>query len=187
MHYREIIVDADLCNKLGASTKYPYLRILFPLLADSIVIHRVVYDEIMQSQSTKEQINGLIDEGLMSIVDKNVLSDVERQLYDSTWQLLASRMMNPKEPRKNKGEVSSLAFAKTRSIPIFATDEMDLQPIIDKVLNAGMDKISCLRVIHIVEQIKAGDFPSLGRREAKQIWIIAGKQKTVFDTDIWPI
>jgi hypothetical protein len=50
-----------------------------------------------------------------------------------------------------------------------------------------MDKISCLRVIHIVEQIKAGDFPSLGRKDAKNIWILAGKPKIVFDTDIWPI
>lgn len=187
MHYREIIVDADLCNKLGASTKYPYLQILFPLLADSVVIHRVVYDEIMQSQSAKDQIHRLIAEGLMSIVDETGLSETECLLYESTWQLLARRMMNPKQPRKNRGEVCSLAFAKTKAIPIFATDEMNLQPIIDGVLNAGMDNISCLRIIHIVEQIKAGEFPLLGRKEAKQIWVIAGKQKSIFDAEIWPV
>lgn len=187
MHYGEIIVDADLCNKLGDSAKYPYLRIVFPLLADMVYIHRIVYDEIMMSAQVKEQIHSLISEGLMRIVDKSDLDTAESMVYTSTWELLAKRMMNPDKPRKNRGEVASLSFAKTRSIPIFATDEMDLQPIIDAVLNTGIHDITCVRIIDLVKQIKAGDFPSLGRKDAKLIWLIAGKKKEHFDQDVWPL
>jgi len=123
VHYGEIIVDADLCNKLGDSAKYPYLRIVFPLLADMVYIHRIVYDEIMMSAQVKEQIHSLISEGLMRIVDESDLDTAESMVYTSTWELLAKRMMNPDKPRKNRGEVASLSFAKTRSIPIFATTD----------------------------------------------------------------
>ena len=81
MHYGEIIVDADLCNKLGDSAKYPYLRIVFPLLADMVYIHRIVYDEIMMSAQVKEQIHSLISEGLMRIVDESDLDTTESMVY----------------------------------------------------------------------------------------------------------
>ncbi|TAH48876.1 MAG: hypothetical protein EWM51_10640 [Treponema sp.] len=123
----------------------------------------------------------------MQIVDKSDLDVAESIVYKATWTLLANRMMNPDKPGKNRGEVASLSFAKTRFIPIFATDEMDLQPIIDSVLNTGVDDITCLRIIDLVKQIKAGDFPSLGRSDAKLIWMIAGKKKEYFDKDVWPL
>jgi len=187
VQYGKIIVDADLCNKLGDSAKYPYLRILLPLLADMVYIHRIVYDEIMMSAQVKAQIHDLISEGFMKIVDESDLDAAEAIVYKSTWTLLARRMMNPNNPRKNKGEVASLSFAKTRSIPIFATDEMNLQPIIDAVLNTGMNDIKCLRIIDLVKKIKAGEFPSLARKDAKVIWRMAEKKKEHFDQDVWPL
>ncbi|MBN2569850.1 MAG: hypothetical protein JXB42_10520 [Deltaproteobacteria bacterium] len=146
-----------------------------------------MYDEIMLSKIVKDQINDLIAQGKMKIVDDSSLDDIERLIFSSTQKLLAQRMMDPREPRKNRGEVASLSFAKIRSIPIFATDEMNLQPIIDAVLNTGFCDITCLRIIDIVKQIKEGDFPSLERKDAKLIWRIAGKKKEHFDTDVWPL
>ena len=91
---------------------------MFPLLADTVYIHRLVYDEIMMSAQVKEQIHDLISEGIMQIVDDDDLDTAESMVYTSTWELLAKRMMNPDKPRKNRGEVASLSLAKTRSIPI---------------------------------------------------------------------
>jgi hypothetical protein len=146
-----------------------------------------VYDEIMMSKIVKDQINDLIAEKKMMIVEDSSLDATERKLFSSTWSLLAQRMMNPQEPRKNRGEVASLSFAKARSIPIFATDEMNLQPIIDSALNTGICDITCLRIVDIVKLIKQGGYPSLTRKDAKLIWLIAGKKKEVFDTDVWPV
>ncbi|MDD3904417.1 MAG: hypothetical protein WC136_07195, partial [Sphaerochaeta sp.] len=70
---------------------------------------------------------------------------------------------------------------------IFATDEKNLQTIIDSVLNAGMQKITCLRIEDIVKQIKEGQFCTLGRKDAKLIWAISGKKTEVFNSVIWPL
>jgi hypothetical protein len=67
---------------------------------------------------------------------------------------LASVMVDPRKPNKNKGEICSLAYAKVKDIPIFATDECDLQPIIDSQLNTGMNDIYCLRIIDIINMAK---------------------------------
>lgn len=95
-------------------------------------------------------------------------------------------MIDPRRPNKNKGEACSLAYAKVKAIPIFATDEYDLQPIIDKLLNTGMGDISCLRIIDIINMAKSGKI-GLPRKHAKAIWVISGKNKDDFDRLIWPL
>lgn len=96
-------------------------------------------------------------------------------------------MINPTKPRKNRGEVASLAIAKIKSIPIFLTDERDLQPIIDKILNNGFNDISCIRIVDIIEKMKLGKINGYSRKQGKAIWIAAGKRKDIFDNQIWPL
>ena len=92
----------------------------------------------------------------MKIVSEAVLPVQEQLLYHATFKLLSKRMIDPRYPRKNLGEVSSLAYAKTMDIAIFATDEMHLQTIVDELLNTELHKITCLRIIDIIQAIKAG-------------------------------
>ena len=68
---------------------------------------------------------------------------------------------------------------------MFATDEMNLQPIIDKQLNTGIDDIVCIRIVDIINKATIGEL-QLSRKEAKCLWRVAGKDKDVFDTQIWP-
>ena len=96
-------------------------------------------------------------------------------------------MMNPNRPRKNQGEICSLAIAKTKSIPYFATDEKKLQPIIDKALNTGMNDIICVRIEDVVQKIKSGELSAFKRKEAKVLWRLAGKRTDIFDRNIWPV
>ena len=77
-------------------------------------------------------------------------------------------------------------FAVLGRIPIFATDEKDLQPIIDKQLNTGMDDITCIRITDIITKAKEGEI-AVPRKIAKALWIVAGKRKEVFDNEIWPV
>ncbi len=181
-----MIVDADLCIKLGSSEKYRFLQEILPLIAKEIYMHSHARGEVMIPKSANEQIEKLVREKSVTVVNETELSPQERAFYDMTYAKLAAAMIDPRRPNKNKGETCSLAYAKVKGIPIFATDERDLQPIIDSRLNTGIDDIHCLRIVDIVEMAQKGEI-DLPRKTAKALWVIAGKNKADFDQYIWPI
>ena len=185
MIYKEIIIDADLCLKLGSSQKYPYLQTLLPLLADTIYIHEVVNGEI---KTDRAQIDSLIKSGKVKILTEAELSSNELTGYIATYNKLGRVMLNANNPNKNRGEVCSLAMAKTKGIHYFASDEkkVNLQDIIDQLLNTGMDDITCVRIQDIINLIKDGKLSDMTRKDARLIWIISGKDKAFFDSKIWP-
>lgn len=187
MKLKEMIVDADICIKIGNSSKYRYLEKLFPTIADKVYIHRSVYNEIIIPICAKEQIDNLIENGIAEIIDDSSLSVFEKAIYEATFLSLASVMINPQKPNKNHGEVASIAMAKTKSITYFATDEKDLQIIIDEKINTGIDDIHCIRIIDIIKRIKEGTLKGLKRKEAKVLWRLSGKSTDWFDKEIWPI
>ena len=135
--------------------------------------------------------------GLSETDVRKIITDANAQLRknekdkdivgDQIFRLLTSVMMNPHNPRQNHGEVCSLAMAKAFSIPVFFTDERQLQPIIDKNLNTGIDDITCVRIVDAVIKMMNGDITGFSRKQAKAIWTMAGKDKRVFDVEIWPI
>lgn len=186
MIFENIIIDADICIKIGGSPKYRFLELLFPKIANKIYIHKKVYDEIMSPACAKEQVDLLIRRGTIKLIDEEQLSDIEKFIYHSTSASLANIMINPNNPRKNVGEVCSLAMAKTKSITYFGTDEKDLQIIIDEKLNSGIDNIYCIRIIDIIYMIRDGKL-NFKRKEAKALWRLSGKSTEWFDNEIWPL
>lgn len=140
----KMIVDADLCIKLGGSSKYKYLYDILPLVSKNIYKHTQAHSEVMMPVASVSQLRALVSEGKV------------------------------------------LAYAKAVGIPVFATDEMNLQPIINTQLNAGIDDITCLRIVDIIKMAKEGEV-NISRKVAKALWLVAGKKKETFDTDIWPI
>lgn len=187
MKLKGVIIDADFCIKVGASAKYRYLEKVLVELAEKVYIHRVVYDEIMVPLCAKEQIDKLEKEGTLELIDEADLVTVERRIYQNAYQMLANVMINPSKPRKNQGEVYSLAMAKAKGIPYFVTDEKDLQPIIDKILNNGMDDIYCVRIEDVIAKIRNEEMQGFKRKEAKVLWRLAGKSTELFDHKIWPL
>jgi len=187
--YEKIIVDADLCIKLGGSEKFKFLVEVLPLVSVKIYMLRHAFEEVLLPQSAKNQLKELVDNGTVEIVSEDELDSTEKATYQMTYHILANVMIDPEKPNKNKGETCSLAYAKTTGIPIFATDEKELQPIIDKHLNTGIDDIHCLRIINIVELVRDGKI-SLQRKYAKAMWRIASGRTNandIFDTEIWPL
>ena len=69
---------------------------------------------------------------------------------------------------------------------VFATDEKNLQPIIDSQLNTGIDDITCIRIIDIIEKAHSGEV-EISRKICKALWVVAGKRKEVFEQKIWPV
>jgi len=181
-----MIIDADLCIKLGSSDKYHFLLEVLPAVAKKICMHSHAFGEVRNPMSAQRQLVSLVSQGTIFIVNETELGPKERTVYDMTYNQLGAVMIDPRKPNKNKGEICSLAYAKVKDIPIFATDECDLQPIIDKLLNTGMNDIHCLRIIDIINMAKDGQI-SLPRKSAKAIWVISGKNKDDFDRYVWPI
>ncbi len=182
----QMIIDADLCIKLGSSDKYHFLLEVLPIVAKKIYMHSHAFGEVRNPMSAHRQLVNLVSQGTVFIVNETGLDPKERTVYDMTYNKLAAVMIDPRKPNKNKGETCSLAYAKVKDIPIFATDECDLQPIIDKLLNTGMNDINCLRIIDIINMAKNGQI-NLPRKSAKAIWVISGKNKDDFDRSVWPI
>ena len=136
--------------------------------------------------SAIQQLNELIAEGKVVLVNECNLIMADKAVYAATYENLAKVMIDPRRPNKNKGEVCSLAYAKATGIPVIATDEMNLQPIIDTQLNTGIDDITCIRIVDIIEKAYQGEI-AVPRKVCKALWIICGKLKETFDREIWPL
>lgn len=182
----KMIVDADICIKLGGSSKYKYLYEILPLVSEQIYMHTYAHSEVMMPSSAVDQLKDLLLEGKVTLVNESSLESVDRAVYDAAYKQLERVMINPKRPNKNKGEVCSLAYAKAAGIPVFATDEMNLQPIIDKQLNTGINDILCIRIVDIIKKVRDGEI-DLPRKVCKALWLITGKKKELFDQEIWPL
>ena len=189
MKLKAVIVDADFCIKIGSSSKYRYLEKLLPELSEVVYIQKIVYEEILYPLCVREQIDSLKTQGMLSLLDDKKLLPIEKEIYESTYQLLSKVMADPRNRRKNRGEMVSLAMAKTKGIPYFATDEMNLQAIIDNLLNTDFkdSNIECIRIENVVKKMRDGELDGFKRKEAKVLWVLAGKKKEDFDTQIWPI
>lgn len=184
--FDKMIIDADLCIKLGGSDKYRYLYDVLPLVSKTVYMHTHAYSEVMLPLSAVSQLHDLISDRKIELVNENTLNSLERLIFDAAYRKLESVMINPYKPNKNKGEVCSLAYAKAKGIPVFATDEMNLQPIIDSQLNIGIDDITCIRIVDIVERAHKGEI-DISRKICKALWTVSGKKKEIFDIKIWPI
>ncbi len=181
-----MIVDADLCIKLGGSQKYRYLYDILPMVSEKIYMHTHAYGEVLMPPSAVAQLRDLVDEGKVEIVNENDLEVCDRVVYEATYHILERVMIDPHRPNKNKGETCSLAYAKATGIPVFATDERNLQPIIDSQLNTGVDDITCIRIVDIIKKARSGEV-NIPRKICKALWLVSGKRKESFDDEIWPI
>ncbi|KLU60496.1 hypothetical protein CEB3_c33470 [Peptococcaceae bacterium CEB3] len=62
--------------------------------------------------------------------------------------------------------------------------DADLQPIIDSLLNTGINYIRCLRIVDMINMAKCGQI-NIPRKRAKAIWTISGKSRDDFDRTVW--
>ena len=74
----KIIIDADLCIKLGGSNKYKYLYDILPLIAEKIYMHTHAFGEVMMPSSAVSQLKDLISEGKVELVNESSLDPQNR-------------------------------------------------------------------------------------------------------------
>lgn len=128
MKVGKIIIDADICIKIGWIQNILLIEKIIPTLAEKAYMHRYVYeDEILTPKNAKIQIDNLMKLGIIEILDEENLEELDRKIYEDTKNILKWAMIGTKEKGKNWGEVLSLSMAKVLGIPYFMSDERELQ------------------------------------------------------------
>lgn len=189
MKYSRVILDADICIKIGSYEKHKFLEMLLPNIAEVVYMHRYVYEnEVLTPRNAKEQIDKLIKLGNIEIVDEESLDFIEKKLYQGNIEILERAMIGTKKEGKNWGEVLSISMAHIKGIPYFMSDEGGLQEIIDYNINKGMDNdISVVRIRDIINLIKDNPDSNINRKTAKAIWRSTGNSNEYFDNNIWKL
>lgn len=187
MKYGKIILDTDICIKIGNYDKVKFLEMIIPKIAEKAYMHRYIYEnELLTPKNAKDQIDNLIKENIIEILDEKKLSIVDKLIYEDTKNTLKEFMIGTKEEGKNCGEVVSLSMAKTLTISYFVSDENKLQSIINKHLNTGTEyDIKVIRIEHIVKWIEKNRDCDIGRKTAKALWRSCRKDTWEFDEVIW--
>lgn len=186
MRFTEVILDADICIKLGRFEKIPILRDILPLIADKIYIYRYVYEnEVLTPDSARRQLDELHKLGLLEIVSESNLPPLDLAIFKTIKDKLIWAMVGTTEEGKNWGEVLSLTFAKMKGIPIIMSDESKLQSLIDRYLNigAGNSQITVFRVKNLIEWIRDNPECGIKRSYAKGIWLALDSRKTIENFD----
>lgn len=189
MRYEKIILDTDICIKIGNYEKVKFLEMVIPRIAEKAYMHRYVYqNELLTPKNAKVQIDNLIKDNIIEILAEDKLDSLDKRIYEDTKGKLKKYMIGTKEEGKNWGEVLSLSMAKTLNIPYFVSDEANIQPIIEKHLNVGTEyDIKVVRIEHIVKWIKENKECDISRKTAKALWRSCGKDNNEFDRVIWNI
>lgn len=187
MKYAKIILDTDICIKIGNYETVKFIEMIIPKIAEKTYMHKYVYeDELLTPKNARVQIDNLIKDGIIEILDEENLGFINKRIYEDTKSKLKKYMIGTKEKGKNWGEVVSISMAKTLNIPYFASDEGDIQPIIDTHLNTGTEyDIRVIRIEHIVKWIKENRDCGINRKTAKALWRSSGKDNDFFDKYIW--
>ena len=93
MKYDKIILDTDICIKIGNYEKVKFLELIIPQIAEKAYMHRYVYEnELLVPKNAKNQIDKLIRESIIEILDEENLNLVDKFIYEDTKNTLKKYM-----------------------------------------------------------------------------------------------
>ena len=189
MKYDKIILDTDICIKIGGYVKVKFLEIIIPNICNKAYIHEYVYkDELLTPKNARNQIDNLMKDGIIEILREDNLDKLDKNIYDDTKDKLKKYMIGTEEKGKNWGECVSISMAKTLNIPYFLSDEKQLQSIIDRYINTGGKyDLEVVRMNDVIRWIKENKECNINRKTAKALWRSAGKSNEIFDKELWNI
>ncbi len=114
------VLDADFAIKVGRMESKKIIEEVIPVFIEALYIHKYVYDnEILTPPNVKLQLENLISQRKAFIVDQEFLAAKghnKELIYQQTRDFLKANHGDSTSPRKNWGEIVSLAFAKAEGI-----------------------------------------------------------------------
>ncbi len=191
----KVIIDADVCIHLARYGKVNALRCVLENIASHVFVHEYVLREELLSSSCSLEISRMVEENTITLLSPDTdLTPFQKTNYDATCALLANALgcVLSEGHSRHKGEVLSIAIAKTLGIHIFVSNERALQREIDDCINTGMDDIRVFRMKDIILWIRANPECGLSRKDARYIWLLSFDKsridyyKTEFD-QLWPV
>ncbi len=191
----KVIIDADVCIHLARYGKVNALRCVLENIASHVFVHEYVLREELLSSSCSLEISRMVEENTVTLLSPDTdLTPLQKTNYDATCALLANALgcVLSEGHSRHKGEVLSIAIAKTLGIHIFISNERALQIEIDDCINTGMDDIRVFRMKDIILWIRANPEYGLSRKDARYIWLLSFDKsridyyKTEFD-QLWPV
>lgn len=191
----KVIIDADVCIHLARYGKVNALRCVLENIASHVFVHEYVLREELLSSSCSLEISRMVEENTVTLLSPDTdLTPLQKTNYDATCALLANALgcVLSEGHSRHKGEVLSIAIAKTLGIHIFVSNERALQREIDDCISTGMDDIRVFRMKDIILWIRANPECGLSRKDARYIWLLSFDKsridyyKTEFD-QLWPV
>jgi len=188
--FEKIILDADICIKLGGLERVPdtLYRVVSPITEKSYIHQYVNEEEVL---TKRNQLERLISENIVEVLNPDVvlIEGTMKNIYAETKRKLFKDLVGEEEPRvkrgKNFGEVHSLAISKALSIPVFMSDEGNLQPIVNRLLNTGLDDITVFRLRNIILWMKENPECGFNNQDAKAILFGTTDRKYLESQKIW--
>jgi len=192
--FEKVIIDADVCINHARYGKVNALLCVLENIAQNVFVHEYVLQEELLSSACSLEIRRMVKQSRIKSLspDKN-LSASQKTNYLAACDLLADAMgcVLSEGRCKHKGEVLSIAIAKTLGIHIFLSNERVLQKEIDDCISTGLDDIHVFRMRDIILWIKENQECGLSRKDARHIWLLSfdksqiDQYKTEFDK-LWP-
>lgn len=191
MKLKQVILDADMCIKIGAyeNRQFKFIEMIIPKITEKAYLYKYVYNhEILNPKNSKIQVDNLIKDGIIQILDEDILGVIDRNAYDASVEKLSKYMITSDRPSKNLGEVKSISMAKIKGIPYFMSDEGHLQPIIDKYINLGIaSDVTVFRMQDIILWIKTNPQSGINRKTAKILWRVTVGTMDFFNNKLWKL
>jgi len=101
MKYEKLILDTDICIKIGNYEKVKFIEMIIPKIAEKAYMHRYVYeDELLTPKNAKVQIDNLIRDNIIEILDVDMLDILNRKIYEDTKNILKKYMIGTEERGK---------------------------------------------------------------------------------------
>lgn len=193
--FEKVIIDADVFINLARYERVNALRCVLENISQEVFVHEYVLMEELVSSACARDIRQMIDQGMIqSLSPDKDLSVIQKVNYQATCDLLADAMGCDLSGARSehRGEVLSIAIAKTLGIHIFLSNESVLQREIDDCINTGIDDIRVFRMWDIISWIRDNPECGLKRKDAKNILLMSCYKsqfemyKKMFDEQ-WPI
>lgn len=82
---------------IGNYEKVKFIEMIIPIIAEKAYMHKYVYeDELLTPKNAKVQIDNLIDKGIITILDEDSLSNIDKIIYNETKNKLKKYMIGTK-------------------------------------------------------------------------------------------
>lgn len=168
------VVDASVIIRLGGERVFHVI----PQLFSCAMVPHEAFDEIINDQELKKQIETYRQTAKAKIVGRIMLDQFQRASYDSVISSMRPYLSSEQSEYSNIGETSSVAMAIALSVPIVLMDDSEAEGVIEQIPGIR-NGINIFRSIAAIRAAKAlGIISRKTERALEKRWASQGDSPT---------